>query len=157
MNEGLGRGSPGALTRGITHLGGATATIVVVAVLVLAGDDTRALGLAVLSANVLASAAVHVIKRVVARPRPCDAAGRPLALIQLPDRFSFPSGHSAAAAASAVTIALAEPWLAPSLLPLAGVVAWSRVALRVHYVTDVLAGIALGSGGALGTAALWGL
>jgi len=43
--------------------------------------------------------AVQVLKRAVARARPCDANGRLLALIDLPDPYSFPSGHAAAASA----------------------------------------------------------
>ena len=47
-------------------------------------------------------------------------------------------------------MAIAHPLLAPFVLPLAGVVAYSRVALRVHHVSDVLAGIAVGLAGAIG-------
>lgn len=73
------------------------------------------------------------------RPRPCDALGRPLALVDLPDPFSFPSGH---------------PIPGLVALPLAGVIAASRVYLRVHHVSDVLAGAALGLAGAIAAAAL---
>jgi len=135
----------------ITHLGGARATVG--AGLALLAVDLR-LGLAALLANAISHAAVHVLKRVVARPRPCDAGGRPLALVALPDPFSFPSGHAAASAAVAVTVVLAHGWLAPVLLPLAGLVAVSRVRLRVHHVGDVLVGAALGVAGALVAAAL---
>ena len=109
----------------VTHAGGARVTVGVgVALLAL---DPR-LGLAALLANAASHAVVQVLKRVVARPRPCDPDGRALALVHLPDPFSFPSGHAAAATA----------------------VAASRVALRVHYVTDVVAGAALGLGAAVG-------
>ena len=84
-----------------------------------------------------------------ARPRPSDAYGRPLALIELPDPFSFPSGHTAAATAVATTVALHVPLLTPVLLPLAAAVAVSRVKLRVHDVADVLAGAGLGLTGAI--------
>jgi undecaprenyl-diphosphatase len=50
----------------------------------------------------------------------------------------------------AATVALAHPLTAPVVLPLAGLVTYSRVALRVHHVSDVLAGVALGLGGAIG-------
>ena len=85
-----------------------------------------------------------MLKRTVARPRPCDGSGRSLAVIEVPDAFSFPSGHAAAAAAVAGTISLAYPPLAPLLLPLAAVIAASRVLLGVHHLSDVLAGAALG-------------
>ena len=133
--------------RWITHLGGARVTLGIGLVLAAFGE-TR-LGVAVLVANAGSHALVQLLKRAVARARPCDAMGRPLALIDLPDPHSFPSGHAAAATAVAVTIVLAHPLSAPILLPLAGVVAHSRVALRVHHLSDVVAGVALGFAGAI--------
>jgi undecaprenyl-diphosphatase len=135
----------------VTHAGGARATVGVgVALLAL---DPR-LGLAALLANGASHAVVHVLKRVVARPRPCDSDGRALALVALPDPFSFPSGHAAAATAVAATLTLREPNLGFALVPLAVAVAASRVALRVHHVTDVVAGAALGLGAAVGVTRL---
>jgi undecaprenyl-diphosphatase len=110
-----------------------------------------------LVANALSHIPVQILKRVVARPRPSDVFGRPLALVPLPDPFSFPSGHAAATTAIAATASVAHPSLAWVALPLAGLVSYSRVALRVHHPGDVVAGIALGLGGALAaTAALMG-
>ena len=95
-----------------------------------------------------------MLKRAVARPRPCDPNGRLLALIDLPDPYSFPSGHAAAATAVSGTVALAHPLLAPMLLPLAALIAISRVSLRVHHVGDVVGGVVLGLAGAIGASAL---
>jgi undecaprenyl-diphosphatase len=102
-----------------------------------------------LAANLLSHLPVQILKRLVARPRPADALGRPLALVPLPDPFSFPSGHAAAATAVATPAVLAHPWLGPVVVPLVVLVAYSRVALRVHHATDVLAGAALGVAGAV--------
>jgi undecaprenyl-diphosphatase len=121
-------------------------------VLLVIGQTTLALATAI--ANALSHALVQVLKRTVARPRPCDADGRPLALVELPDPFSFPSGHAAAATALAASITLYHPLMGPVVLPLAAVVAWSRVALRVHYLSDVIAGTLLGFLGALAAIAL---
>jgi len=63
-------------------------------------------------------------------------------LMQL-DRFSFPSGHSAAAMAVAFSFALALPVAAGPLLVVAVLVGASRVFLGVHYPGDVLAGQAI--------------
>lgn len=136
----------------LTHLGGAGATLGVGLLLLALGEPRRAV--AVLLANAGSHVLVQILKRAVARPRPCDALGRPLALVALPDMHSFPSGHAAAATAVAVTVAVAHPLLAVVTLPLAGLVAYSRVALRVHHVSDVLAGAALGLGGAFGASFL---
>jgi undecaprenyl-diphosphatase len=109
----------------------------------------RRLGSAALLALSLSHLVVRVLKRAVARPRPCDATGRPLALVDLPDPFSFPSGHAASAMAMAVTLAWGEPSLTPVLLAVAVLVCASRVTLRVHHVGDVIAGAAIGVAGAM--------
>ncbi len=141
------------MNRWITHLGGARATIGTGLLLVAVGE--KQLGLAVLVALTLSHVAVQVLKRAVARPRPCDANGHPLALINLPDPYSFPSGHAAAVSAIATTVTLSQPVLALLVIPVAVVVSASRVALRVHHVSDVVAGVALGvAGGIAGTVLL---
>ncbi len=138
--------------RWVTHLGGARATIGTGLLLVAAGECR--LGLAVLVALTLSHVAVQVLKRAVARPRPCDANGHPLALVDLPDPFSFPSGHAAAASAIATTLVLREPIVALLIVPIAVLVSASRVALRVHHVSDVVAGAALGVAGGIAGATL---
>lgn len=138
--------------RWLTHLGGARVTIGAGLGLIAFGE--RELGLAVLIALTLSHVAVQVLKRAVARPRPCDANGRPLALVDLPDPFSFPSGHAAAATAVAGAVTAAHPLAGPILIPLAVLIAYSRVALRVHHVGDVAAGIALGAAGVAAASAL---
>ncbi|HEV2670605.1 MAG TPA: phosphatase PAP2 family protein [Gemmatimonadales bacterium] len=138
--------------RWLTHLGGARVTIGAGLGLIAVG--ARQLGLATLVALTLSHIAVQILKRAVARPRPCDANGRPLALVDLPDPFSFPSGHAAAATAVAGVVSLAHPLAAPVLVPLAAVIAYSRVALRVHHLSDVVAGVALGAAGVAAASAL---
>jgi undecaprenyl-diphosphatase len=137
---------------GVTHLGGARATIGTGLLLIAVGE--RRLGLAVLVALTLSHVAVQVLKRAVARPRPCDANGHPLALVDLPDPFSFPSGHAAAASAIATALVLREPVVAVLVVPIAVLVSASRVALRVHHVSDVVAGVALGVAGGVAGAVL---
>lgn len=135
--------------RAITHLGGATATITV-GLLLAALPTTRLLGLTALVANTLSHAAAQSLKRRFVRRRPhlVVAALRPL--IPIPDAYSFPSGHSAAAVSVALSVALhtslpvAAPTIAAALL-----VAASRVYLRVHFVTDVVMGSLLGAAGTL--------
>ncbi len=52
------------------------------------------------------------------------------------------------------TIAITHPSLAPLLMPLAALIAASRITLRVHHVLDVVVGALLGLAGAVGAAAL---
>jgi undecaprenyl-diphosphatase len=78
-----------------------------------------------------------------ARPFIWDTEIAPL--IKTPSSSSFPSGHSATAAAGALTLSALYPPCAPALV-LAGVlVVLSRVYLGVHFPFDVLAGVAIGT------------
>nr|WP_315197353.1 phosphatase PAP2 family protein [uncultured Flavobacterium sp.] len=64
--------------------------------------------------------------------------------------YSFPSGHTSSAFATATSLSLAYPkWyvIAPSFV-WAGAVGYSRMHLGVHYPTDVFAGAIIGSGSA---------
>ena len=86
------------------------------------------------------------LKYLARRQRPVSrSSDRPLP-INLPNTFSFPSGHSASAFAFAIGVGLEEPWLLVPILPLAASVAYSRIRLRVHYPFDVLVGAAIGTG-----------
>ncbi|OXY90166.1 bifunctional phosphatase PAP2/diacylglycerol kinase family protein [Streptomyces diastatochromogenes] len=104
-------------------------------------------GLASLS---LASLAVNTLgKRSVRRPRPVLDPVPPVRhLKRLPITTSFPSGHSASAAAFATGVALESPAWGAAVAPVAWSVALSRVYTGVHFPSDVLAGAVLGAGAA---------
>ena len=65
-------------------------------------------------------------------------------LIKTPSSSSFPSGHSATAAAGAITLSVLYPPFAPVLVLAGLLVVLSRVYLGVHFPFDVLAGIIIG-------------
>lgn len=77
-----------------------------------------------------------------ARPFIWDTEVAPL--IKTPSSSSFPSGHSATAAAGALTLSAVYPAFAPLLVPAGLLVVLSRVYLGVHFPVDVLAGAAIG-------------
>jgi undecaprenyl-diphosphatase len=134
--------------RAITHLGGATATIVVATALVVAGSPAfSTAGARATFALVASHGLVQLLKRSVARPRPRLPVGLE-SMVAAPDRFSFPSGHAAAA----LSVALAMVPVLPTLLAILGVataliVGISRCYLGVHYPGDVLAGWVLAAAG----------
>ena len=78
-----------------------------------------------------------------ARPFISDTEIAPL--IKTPSSSSFPSGHSATAAAGAITLSAVYPSFAPALLLSGALVALSRIYLGVHYPFDVLAGLLIGT------------
>jgi len=132
----------------------------------------RRAGATAIAAVTCAYAATALGKAWFAVPRPPGAVGPADVPTWLPgllsawyeaqvlsDGFGFPSGHATGGAAAYLALALVydRAWTAPKRLAAAVVVAVavaaSRVVIEVHYLVDVLAGLAVGSGVVL--AALW--
>jgi undecaprenyl-diphosphatase len=85
------------------------------------------------------------LKRVFRRQRPCELEPHCWADLLPPDQFSFPSGHTITAFAVTAALAGYYPEMLPGLLFCAISIAASRVVLGMHFLSDVLAGAALGS------------
>jgi undecaprenyl-diphosphatase len=95
---------------------------------------------AVAGSWILAEASKHLFNR--ARPHASDMGIAPL--VKTPSSSSFPSGHSATAAAGAVSLSAAYPVLALAFAAVGLITMFSRIYLGVHYPSDVLAGAAIG-------------
>lgn len=115
-------------------------------ILVLFGGDRRFLAI---GAGALASATgillFRALKRTSQRQRPCEIEPHCWASILPPDKYSFPSGHSITAFALALSIGLFYPDLQGCLLAVAFLIATSRIILGMHFLSDVLAGSAIGA------------
>lgn len=101
-------------------------------VLVLAG-----LAVGVLTGNLL-------LKPLIARPRPCWPDPSVKLLIANPTDYSFPSGHTLSSVIAATVLAKANRKFGLIAIPLAALIAFSRLYLYVHFPSDVLGAAALG-------------
>ncbi|EEY98968.1 membrane-associated phospholipid phosphatase [Vibrio sp. RC586] len=89
-----------------------------------------------------------VLKNSFQRRRPQEFSSLVTAYITPSDRYSLPSGHTAAAFVMATLIGYIYPhWYALAII-WAGLIGFARVLLGVHFVSDVLAGALLGIGSA---------
>jgi undecaprenyl-diphosphatase len=144
------------LARVLNVVGGGIVTIplrIVVALWLATRTRWRALA-TWLSAWAAAEVILASGKAFFARPRPPD----PLVEVI---RFSFPSGHAVAGAATAVALVLvlfppgrARRHWELAAVAFAFVMASSRVYLHAHWFSDVVAGVLLGAGVALASAAI---
>jgi len=114
------------------------------------------LGLRLGAATGIATLLGQALKRSLTRARPDVSIVGFEALAANPDRFSFPSGHTAAAFSVAIAWA-GEPYgLGPLSLLLAVGIGLSRVYIGAHYPLDVAAGAVLGVAAGLGSRLLVG-
>ncbi len=85
-----------------------------------------------------------LLKFLVARPRPGVLEGA--IVIGSAVWFSFPSTHAATSWAMTVILSHYEPRMRWVFVVLALIISFTRVYLGVHYPSDVLAGMVLGTG-----------
>jgi diacylglycerol kinase family enzyme/membrane-associated phospholipid phosphatase len=120
------------------------------------GATRKAAARGVLSITAASVLANGVLKPLLPRRRPAASELPAYQTIENPPTSSsFPSGHSASAAAFATAVALESPRLGLVVGPLAAAVAYSRVHVGVHWTSDVIVGAAVGSGVALLTQRWW--
>lgn len=132
--------------RTVTNLGGAIIEItVVLMMLLLANGGLRVVGLASALSLTVSHLIVQILKKFFPRKRPyLKVSGAKYPINPLTDH-SFPSGHTTAVFSVIIPLILYMPSVGLLLLPVAFSVAVSRVFLGLHYPSDVLAGICLGS------------
>ncbi|MBX7184203.1 MAG: phosphatase PAP2 family protein [Vicinamibacteria bacterium] len=97
----------------------------------------------------LANGIMIALKRKFRRSRPCgQGINQFFQLVKADlsafDGFSFPSGHTMNAFAIGTVLSRMHPSLLPVMAFMATSIAASRLVLRMHFLTDILAGAFLG-------------
>ena len=119
-----------------TRVGNAGEIWIALAAVLLCSKKTRPVSIAII---------VSLFADLFARPRPCAIETGVSMLQACPPSFSFPSGHTAVSfTVLGVLLASREFKIALAALPVALLIAFSRLWLFAHFPTDVLGGVAVG-------------
>ena len=135
----------------ITLLGDAGIFWIAIAVLFIFTKKYRKIGIGMMIALMMGLVICNIcLKPMIARIRPYDFKEEHLGtvvnlLIEKQHDFAFPSGHTIASFEAAVMILLGNRKLGIPAMILACLIAFSRLYLYVHYPTDVIVSIVLGS------------
>ena len=84
------------------------------------------------------------LKNLIARPRPCWLDSGVQLLITNPTDYSFPSGHTLSSVIAATVLTKTDRRFGYAAIPLAALIAFSRLYLYVHFPSDVLAAAVIG-------------
>lgn len=136
----------------ITMLGDGGIFWIAIALALLCTKKYRRVGLGMGIAMIMGLLLCNAtLKPLVQRPRPYDYQETvfhriiPL-LVEKQHDFSFPSGHTIASFEGATVIAINHKKWGVAALAVACLIAFSRMYLYLHYPTDVLASVVLGTG-----------
>ncbi|HSA90547.1 MAG TPA: phosphatase PAP2 family protein [Burkholderiales bacterium] len=134
------------LLQGLSWLGNGVFWYALMLALLLADPHGAALPVLHMAfVGIVCTCCYKMVKHRTVRIRPYEANPLVLAGAGTLDRFSFPSGHTLHAVAFSLVACAHYPVLAMILWPFTLLTAVSRVALGLHYPSDVIAGGALGA------------
>ena len=134
------------LMKFFTYLGNLGLLWIGISILFILRHESRKTGIILICSLLMTTILGEgIIKHIVKRKRPfikmniCDQL-----IIGTPSTYSFPSGHTASSfAASAVFLAI-NSRISIIIVLIATLIGFSRIYLKVHYVSDVIGGAVLG-------------
>lgn len=135
----------------VTHLGDAGILWIAIAVVMLFFKKTRKtgimMGVALLLGLILGNG---ILKNVIGRVRPYNLSGKfgsivsvKELLVGLPGDKSFPSGHTLGSFEATLVLLYWNRKVGIPAVILAGLIAFSRMYLYLHYPTDIMGGVLL--------------
>lgn len=134
------------LMRIITSMGNLGLIWIVIAVMILLNNKHKLSGYMVILTLIISTIIGEgIIKNIVKRVRPCNRCNNIKLLISRPISYSFPSGHALSSFAVAGVLSMYHAKYRFIFMGLAFLIALSRIYLYVHYPTDIIAGIILGT------------
>ncbi|MBR6045281.1 MAG: phosphatase PAP2 family protein [Ruminococcus sp.] len=134
------------ILRIFTHLADAGIFWIFVCLMLILYPRTRRIGIfaaVALAAQVLLGEVL--IKHIVCRERPFFYVPSIDTIINHPTSYSFPSGHTSASFAVSLSVLFQNRKLGLPLLVAAFLIGFSRMYFMVHYPTDVICGMLLGT------------
>lgn len=134
------------ILRFFTTIGESGLVWIVIAIVLACIPKTRKCGLTMMIAMAVTYLVGNLfLKNIIARPRPFAVDSSVTLKIPFPSEYSFPSGHTSNGFAGAVTIFCYYHKMGILSLLMAAVIAFSRLYFFVHYPTDILGGLVLGT------------
>lgn len=129
----------------ITMLGSAGMIWLIAAAALLCTKRYRTDGVLILAGLTLASfVGQFLLKHIIRRQRPCKVNEGVELIVKHPKDTSFPSCHTLTSVVSATILASASPVFGSIAIPIAALIAFSRLYLYVHYPSDVISATAIG-------------
>lgn len=129
----------------ITALGDNGIIWIIISVILLFSKKYRRCGILMLCGLVAGILVGNVcLKNLIARSRPCWLDSGAKLLVANPTDFSFPSGHTLASVIAATVLTLSNRRFAWFAIPLAALIAFSRLYLYLHFPSDILGAALIG-------------
>ena len=134
------------IMKSISYCGNLGVIWLIVIALTYYYPPTRHISIYILLAIIVATLVGQVtIKSIVKRPRPCHTYKDVEILLPVPPDLSFPSGHTMSSFACSTVLFIFSPVLGICAYIWAALTGFSRIYLFVHYLSDVLTGVFLGT------------